>query len=237
MPIVTLSDLKLALGITGTSQDALLTALAAQADAACSNYCFGPDRTFDLETRTEYYTGNRYPQLVLYRRPVTEVEAVYVDPNRVFGPNSLLTPNQSYMLDQQRERYSRTGMLTLLQWPAEFLNIWPLAWGPNPSWGGLTGYGAQQIGWPAAPGCIKVVYSAGYNPTPADLTAAGVQVGCWLYNNQKWGGMVASNTSYIDVSTGLTSAIDALGSGAIPALGTARQILQRYREWGIGYGP
>lgn len=244
MALTTYADLKIALGIapSDTSQDATLTAWAAAADAAVTTYCLGPGLSFESQERSEFYTGNRGINLVLRRRPVTAVANVWVSPQFTFDADALLVPDVDYRVDWQEANLSRTGLVTLLSFPANLLAFWPVAWGMNPAWGGttsygLTGGGAQRVGWPAQANAIKVQYTAGYASIPADLTAAATQVGCWLYNYAGLGGMVASSQSYIDTSVGIQSAVDALAGGNVPALGSARSILQRYRETTIGSGP
>lgn len=229
MAIITYTDLQQAMGLSSSTDVALLTALAAGAQSVGTTWCLGPDGSFETQARTEYYTGLGTPSLVIRYRPITAVVAVYVDPSRVFGSDTLLTYNTDYTVDWKRDNFSQTGILFLLQWPQGWLQSWPLSWGMYPSWGGLTGWGRQVIGWPVAPGVIKVTYTSGWTTIPDDLKQSMVTIGCWMYRTQEWGGMVNSG-SYIDVSTSLTLATEALAGGNVPALGSSRATLARYRE-------
>lgn len=230
--IVTANDLKLALGSGSQYDIALLSQIAEQASLAVETYC---GREFGVSTKSEIYTGNGHCDLPLRRTPLTAIAGVYVDPARQFGNDTMLIIGEDYVVDWCEENLSKSGIITLLQWPYQFLQMWPIGWGPNPSWGGLTQYGRQRTVWPESPGVIKVTYTAGYDKIPADLKGAGVQIGCWMLSFQATGGMIQTGT-YIDVSTSFAAAVDALGSGAVPALGSARDILSRYRRlpWPTG---
>ena len=76
MALTTLADLKTYLGISDSSEDALLNLLIADADAAILGYI---GRTIEQATLTEYYSGDGPQMLVLKQRPVTAVTSVHVD--------------------------------------------------------------------------------------------------------------------------------------------------------------
>ncbi len=233
MALIQASDLALALGITDSTDSGLLTALAAEASAVCDSFT---GRELMSRTNSEYYTGNNYPSLPLRRRPVTSVAAVYYDPAFQFGNATLLTPNQDYRVDWSEDGLSVTGCLILLQYPNAISNFFPLSGIGNPNFGGLTYYGACRINWPPAENAIKVTYTGGYINAPADLKGAAINIGCWLYNSQEWGGQ-SVNTTYIDTSTARVAATEAVLGGTDSALGSARKTLQRYREMPFGSGP
>lgn len=235
MSFISPTDLKRAIGIpsTDTSQDPLLDQLAEAAGAAAERYC---DREFTRRTAAELYTGNGTPNLNLKRRPVALSGLdVRVDPTRAFAADTALTYGTDYLLDLTgSDSESKSGVLILLQWPNGLLQSWPVSWGSNPSWGGLTQYGRQRIGWPQQPQTVRVSYAAGPAAPPEDVVAAACTIGAWMYNFQGQGGVVSTG-SYIDVSVSAQAAVDALAGGSVPALGTARSILARYREipfWG-----
>lgn len=75
--LTTLTAVKLHLGISDTSEDALLTQLINQASADIESRC---NRTLTRETRTaEAYTGDGGKKLYLDLYPVAEVAAVTLD--------------------------------------------------------------------------------------------------------------------------------------------------------------
>lgn len=71
-----LATVKLALGITGTGDDALLNALITSVSAAAAVYC---NRNFGVNNYTETYDGEYMPTLWLNQRPVVSVTNVQVD--------------------------------------------------------------------------------------------------------------------------------------------------------------
>lgn len=80
--LATLEDVKLELGITGTTDDAKLTALISRISGAIGDYC---DRLFSLEDATEIFVFDvcerflsRQP-LLLRQYPVVEIESVTMD--------------------------------------------------------------------------------------------------------------------------------------------------------------
>ena len=78
MALTTLADLKTYLGISDSSEDALLNLLIADADAAILGYI---GRTIEQATLTEYYSGDGTQMLVLKQRPVTVFAVLY----RLYG--------------------------------------------------------------------------------------------------------------------------------------------------------
>lgn len=85
--------LKRYLGIGGSdgSQDALLDALLAGASERIETYC---RRRFAMEELEEFYDGPGTALLVLRRRPVVELDALYEDIDGDFGEESLVPPQE-----------------------------------------------------------------------------------------------------------------------------------------------
>lgn len=234
MAIISASDLKTALRISGSSQDTLLTALAAGASSAVKSFIkYDPESS----TETRYYTGNNYPNLYLGRRPVTAVSEVNYDPEFTWAAATALEANVNYRLDIQSTNYSASGEIILLRYPSNLLQSWPLSWGPNPAWsGGLTYPGARGCGWPSAPGALKVIFTGGFPTIPDDMKQAAVNIGTFLYNTQPQGGLIDSG-SYIDTSWSSSAAVESLSTGSSPMLGSARSLLLPYRDLPFGLGP
>jgi len=211
----------------GADPGGVLLALSA-ASTAAERYC---GRTFASTTYTEYYDGNGYPNLPLNQFPVTAVSSVYLDGaggygqiSGTFGSTALLTQGEDYVW------VGTTGMLQLCASTA----IWPMGFGVSvgSSWGwpGLKRRGATYRGWPKIPGCIKVTYTAGYTTIPEDLRMAVCVMAGYILQSSDNGGMVTTSDSYIDVSTGSGFVSEQLARGNVPALGSARLVLDLYRE-------
>lgn len=197
------------------------------ANAAVVRYC---NCEFPrVGTVTEYYDyppPGSAPSIVLRRRPLQSVEDVRVDPRGgygqlagTFGSETALTPAVDY--------YWNVADATLRIIRGH--SSWP--WVP---W--LTGYPLGVNARHTATGTIQVTYTAGYTEYPADLLAAIAQIASWLFGTAMESGGRAV-TSYLDVSVSAAAAVDTLAMGNVPALGTARQILDRYREMAVAsYG-
>ena len=86
----TLSNIKLQLGITGSSDDPLLDALRPAADDAILRYC---GRRFDGGTFTEFAAGGA-KVLVLANYPVEAGWELRVDPGRFFSIDAIVPPER-----------------------------------------------------------------------------------------------------------------------------------------------
>jgi uncharacterized phiE125 gp8 family phage protein len=93
MAIDTLANVKTQLGVTGTTDDALLTKLQAAADDFIARHC---GRAFDGGSYTEDLDGGGR-MLVLTNYPIQAVTSVSVDPARAFGPETVV-PSDEYFI-------------------------------------------------------------------------------------------------------------------------------------------
>ena len=210
----------------------VLQPLVDGANVAVARYC---NRSFDLaQSFTDYLDlpppGGRN-EIILPRRPCNSVTSVNVDPRggygqltNTFGSETLLEAGVAYYYEPG------TSILRILQ----FSSGWP-GWGGffgafGQGWWGPQGYPFGCNARNAMTGTVKVVYNAGWTDFPSDLVLATAQIVSWLQGGAMESGGTGQVTSYIDVSTGGTAAVDALAYGNVPSLGTARQILNTYRE-------
>ncbi len=220
---------------SGTDIGAIQRALDA-ASIAAERYC---GRAFAEASNTEYYDGNGYPELPLKRFPVTAVASVYLDVNGGYGqaPNgfpstTLLTAGTNYVYVSDR------GVLQMRTSP----NWWPFGVGFGSSstspwgWPGLARRGTAWSGWPRVPGCVKVTYTAGYATIPADIVSAVCAMADYIIIATDNGGLITTTGSYIDVSVGSGFITEQLARGNVPALGSARGILDSYRDWKTARG-
>lgn len=234
MAISTVTRVKVLLGIDADdeSQDALLAQLLAGVEAVVEGYCH---REFASSTRTEYHTGSGGHRLLLRRRPVSSVAAVYLDVNGYFGQAAgafatatLLTPGVDYVLELDAASAAPTGALRRLGGgggAAGSWHSWPAGPYPDGPAGTLT-EGRSGPVWPAVPGCLKVTYTAGFSAMPADLMLAVDQIAARVYHEGGFGGRAVMSEKLEDYAvTYAAAAIEAM-----PAVGSPRQILARYRE-------
>lgn len=89
----TLANVKTQLGVTGTTDDALLTKLQAAADDFIARHC---GRAFDGGSYTEDLDGGSR-MLVLTNYPIQAVTSVNVDPARTFAPATVI-PSTEYFV-------------------------------------------------------------------------------------------------------------------------------------------
>lgn len=234
MAISSVDRVRTLLELTSTSKDALLGQILAGCEAAVEGYC---KRVFAETIRTEFYSGTGAARLILNQYPVTDVDEVRVDLNGnygetagSFGSATILTAGLDYALEWSETSKSRTGFLRRLGGPGSAWGLWP---GPVYAPGGLPSGGTLTLGrggpvWLAVAGSIKVTYTAGFAAPamPEDLKMAVDQVTCLVYRTGKFGG------AYQQVSESLGAyaySLAAAAIGTMPALGSPRQILARYR--------
>lgn len=242
MPLATVNDFAALTGQTLCPADSLAATMAlSAASTAAERYC---NRTFEKAERTEYYDGNGHPNLPLRSLPIssdpTEAPTVWLDTNGGFGqtPGAFGSDKQLVQGTQYVVMYER-GELQTRQMPGGW---WSASWlgGPvaNPwGWPGVTRRGTSWVGWPKIPGCIKVTYTAGYAIIPPDLVAAVVTMAQYTLTVVPAGGLVPTSGSYIDVSVGVGFLTEQLARGNVPALGSARAVLDSYRDQVVPGGP
>jgi hypothetical protein len=217
-------------GVANPSAEMALSA----ASVAAERYC---GRSFAQAAATEFYDGNGYPELPLNRWPISSVASVYLDTTGgygqvtdSFGAATLLTAGQDYCY------VAAKGALQLLtgrlSWPISGIGPGYSPWG----YPGLTRRGTSWVGWPKLPGCVKVTYTAGYQPIPADLVSAVCAMAAYILISADAGGLITTSQSYIDTSVGSGFLTEALARGNVPALGSARAVLDSYRDLKINRG-
>lgn len=237
MALSSTTRLKLLLGISAsdTSQDSRLAQILTGVEAGVKAYL---KRDVESATYTEFYDGSGKPKLVLRQYPVTSVTTVHLDargyygtPSDAFASTTLLTAGTDYVLPKEDSGGSRPGFLLRIGGPTVSGEVgwWPpSAWNAGyPSGHLLTGRGPTA--WPRGRGNLKVVYVAGYTSVPADIALAVDQTAAWVSRNGPQGGFGLTGESLEDYSYNLASA----AIGALPELGSARQLLAPYRrlEW------
>ena len=212
------------------------------ATAAAERYC---RRSFASATATEDYRGTGHPLLNLDRYPVASVASVYVSSAGTFDSTTLLTAGTDYVLEWGGRPRSAGGggQLRLLQARLSWAGGWYGYGGGYGGYGGgpfnAVGYaglvGAGLVGWPVNPGGvhpIRVTYTAGYtaNTVPEDLKMAIASVAAFQLKTAGAGGLTATSQSFIDTSASVGFLTEQLARGAVPALGSARETLDGYRD-------
>jgi hypothetical protein len=97
MPLDTLDNVKLGLGVTGTADDDLLTRLLDHATAYVCDHC---GRMFGGGPYTEVHPAGR-AAVFLANFPVTAVTDLRVDPHRAFGADTVRAAD-TYVLHAER---------------------------------------------------------------------------------------------------------------------------------------
>lgn len=221
--LVSLSDAKAFLGITGTSQDKRLAGVLAGVEKAVRTYCH---RDFTSKERTEYYNGNNRQRLALRERPVTTVTSVQLDntgyfgkASGSFGASSTLTEGTSWVLsyDSRDSGVSDSGVLIKL---------------PGVQSTFVTISEQREAIWPLGVGNIKVVYTAGYTTIPADLQLAVKMLTSLTHASADQGGPLESETLGDYSYTRAAGMISGNGKGPRDLV-DVRRILAGYREFTI----
>ena len=171
MSLDTLANVKTRLGISGSGDDTLLGLLQNSADKFIENWC---DRNFEGGTFTEYHPGGS--EFVHLRNfPVTSVTSVKLDPNYVFGSDTLVS-SSSYVT------HTDWGVIQSLAGP--FL--------PR-SREGLVN--SEIRIWTRGPRVVQVVYATATSAVPNDVKEAYARlIGSW-YRRVK----TESSVSFIDL--------------------------------------
>ncbi len=119
MSLDTLDNVKSRLGVTGSTDDALLALLQDSADAWIAQHC---GRDFAGGSFTEYHPGAT-AVVVLRNFPVQSVASVRVDPSYAFGTESELAAS-AYVVHTDR------GVIQSLA--GVFVRAVPVGWGAAP---------------------------------------------------------------------------------------------------------
>ena len=213
--LVSISEVKTQLGITGTSEDDKLCQIIEQVTAVIEGYT---RRSFTSTTRTEYYMGNGTRELVLRHRPVTSITTIHEDedgywgaPDSVFGSSSLLTDGTDYALKiDNGSSTSDSGIVYRLN------GVWPAT--------SVGGHGLLAAGRENSLGPIKVVYVGGVSEVPADVKLAAIDLLASIRKRKDKGGPVTSlSLDYYSYSIGGDREDQARLDGV-------KHILNRYRE-------
>lgn len=229
MPLTSLPLVKQALNVslTDTSRDPQYSYLIDFASEQVKAYC---RREFEVKTYTEYYSGTDQRMIVLRQRPVTSLVSVFDDyygaygdapsPAVPFGPTTELVIGADCDLDYDGQwpigsstRVCYNGLLLRLNtiWQARSRSYYPLQLSPDSQ---------------STDGTVKVTYTAGYNPIPYDIQLATAWMVAYYKRTLPLGGELE-----MEKIGDYMYKLHYPRYGMIPPeLGTARQILNRYRE-------
>jgi len=147
----------------------------------------------------------------------------YGDGVGAFAAGTQLVVGRDFALKRDKGDLGESGLLVRLGGGIINGNMWSHPW-PGLRRGTLTA-SAPPV-WPPGLGNVKVQYTAGYAPVPADLVDATLQVAAWVRRCGPQGGPITSEQigrySYQIGAGG--------GDGSVPELGSIRATLSRYRE-------
>lgn len=226
--LATLGEFRALCPSQATASDTAVSLSLIAASAAAERYT---GREFRLWDGIEYYDGNGYPNLPLNHWPIVSVTSVYLDLNGGYGQVSgsfssttQLTAGLGFVVQATQgflQRWSNQGA-----WPIGGIGPAVSPWG----YPGLARRGTAMSGWPKVPGCVKVTYSGGYAEIPADVKVAVCAMADYALLATDNGGLMTTSQSYIDASVGSGFLTEALARGNVPALGSARGVLDSYKD-------
>lgn len=156
MPISTISGYKAYAGITGTSEDSLLTTLLNMAQSAMERYC---GRSFDQATLTEIVNGTGGPTIRAPRFPVTTLTSVEV---RTGESAWTVVASSGYRLD------GAAGLIWSLDYTDARVPVESTWDDVSVSYSTVAGSG----GWPKGFQNIRLSYVGGFATAPDDLVWA-----------------------------------------------------------------
>lgn len=224
MALVTLATVKTRLNISGTAEDALLTALISQVEALVKNSVGYP---IESATYTRYFDGTGTPWLPLPFRPVTSVTSVHLDDSGYWGQgdtpfdsSTALTEGTDYALRMDPNDPSGNASAGLIY---RINGVWPRPFRRS------TGLLSPHVLGPlAGAGNIKVVFVAGYTSIPQDIQLAVCDVVALARIAAPYGGLLNSE-SYDGYSYSLVG--QSAQAAFLGYLGSAGgMILNRYRR-------
>ncbi len=225
MALTTLAAVQAIPGMANLPID-FLTNLITQASKAIQTYC---KQNIELATWTEYYSGNGTPNLPLRQMPVNSIINLWFDPQGYwgqrsgsFGSGTLQTVGTQYALDiDTGGTVSNRGLVRRIGGTYLGFGFGYYGFG---NWNSKLA-GTQLPVWIVGPGNIKVEYSAGFDPVPADVTAACNMLIAWYARNMPSGAPLSGENLG---NYGYTVMTQALGN--VPELGSIAVTLARYRE-------
>ena len=146
LALTTTAKVKTYLGITASTDDALIATLVLAAQAKIERFC---NRKFDSATFTEYYDGNNQPSIVLTNPPIDSITSV----GFLASSTTYTTIDAtSYVFDTE------SGIVELL---GGVRVLWELG-----------GDVRTFCVFPKGTNAVKVVYVGGYSTIPYDLEHA-----------------------------------------------------------------
>ena len=210
MALITVSDLKTYLGITGTTEDAYLALVVAGLDTSVKKWL---KRNIEqLTSQTEYYDGHGFQKLFLKHRPVTAITSVKIDAGGrygqvsdpvPFGALSLLTQGVDWVIQSLAAEESNQSCLIKIN------SVWPEGFGN-----------------------IQVVCTHGYATVPDDIKLACFMLAVGMRQARTTGGFPLASETLGDYSYSLLSGAQA-AQGWESELMQAVGLLKPYRQVAI----
>lgn len=246
MALATLENFKLVLGETGSANDAVNQLYLTAADTAVKSYLQrGKDKTAfsawpETGEATIYLSGTGTPLLVFPFTPITTLTSIHLDLDGYYGTTTDAFPASTLQVegtDYAMVRDDGTGasasglILRLAVSSATGGSAGVLGWddsdfssfGQMPT---LTAGRGRPV-WPRVNGCLKIKATCGFATVPTDLSMAVIEYAAFLRRSAPLGGAAVNSENLRDYSYSLDNAAAA---NSVPALGSIRQKLARYRS-------
>jgi hypothetical protein len=213
VPILTAAEYRTLTGrSTAQAPDGQYDALCDAAGRAVEAYC---KRAFEQATVVEYYCGTGTRAIALRRRPVLSVTEVRYDPKAYWGnlatsfdSTSVLAKGDDWALDT-----NDTGLLVRVT------GDWP-EYPRRREWFRLARDLAPNFG------DVKVTYTGGYDPVPADVKLAAAMLVTRSAQLLQFGGPLESER----LGEWSYTILNPRHPGTAPDLASVRALLAKYRE-------
>jgi Phage gp6-like head-tail connector protein len=176
MSLDTLANVKTRLGVSGSTDDSLLSLQMDTADAWIQVYT---GRDFAGGTFTEYFPGNA-EFLHLANFPVTSVTSVKVDPSYAFGADTIISSSSYAVHSERGVIQSKVGPFVMDSGPLVLIN-------------------SAVQDWKSSPRAVQVVYATATSAVPNDVKEAYAQLVGHYYKHVKT--QVAANFQNVDRQT------------------------------------
>lgn len=184
-PLVTLTEVKTMLGITGTGDDLLIASVASNASAMAEQ---DTSRIFAVTSNvTHRYSTDGQASLVIHDRPYNDATRVVT----VNGVTMVEGTNVWFLPDRRNQDVSATIQLRYYDTSV------PHWWAADPQWFDKNLDSPRYLISSGSPNDLVITGTVGHPTLPNDVRMAVLELAAWLYWRAKGGA-----SSYVSTLTG-----------------------------------